>query len=211
MAHKCFISFKKEDQKYREEIDKLFDESDVINKGLDKRINSSDGDYIMKKIREDYLKDSTVTLFLIGEHSSENEGFDSLGQDKNYFIKKELQSSLYNGQGNTRNGILGVVLPSMYDRIYKGTYTCSTCGKSHNHVSINDSTVIKEFSENYYLEPHNGCAWSEDERYCVLVKWDDFILNPEKYINEAYEKRDSDLSDKVHVNINRGNVIKRYW
>lgn len=208
MAHKCFISFKKEDQKYREEIDKLFDESDVINKGLDKRINSSDGDYIMKKIREDYLKDSTVTLFLIGEHSSENEGFDSLGQDKNYFIKKELQSSLYNGQGNTRNGILGVVLPSMYDRIYKGTYTCSTCGKSHNHVSINDSTVIKEFSENYYLEPHNGCAWSEDERYCVLVKWDDFILNPEKYINEAYEKRDSDLSDKVHVNINRGITYK---
>ena len=208
MAHKCFISFKKEDQKYREEIDKLFDESDVINKGLDKRINSSDGDYIMKKIREDYLKDSTVTLFLIGEHSSENEGFDSLGQDKNYFIKKELQSSLFNGQGNTRNGILGVVLPSMYDRIYKGTYTCSTCGKSHNHVSINDSTVIKEFSENYYLEPHNGCAWSEDERYCVLVKWDDFILNPEKYINEAYEKRDSDLSDKVHVNINRGNTYK---
>lgn len=208
MAHKCFISFKKEDQKYREEIDKLFDESDVINKGLDKRINSSDGDYIMKKIREDYLKDSTVTLFLIGEHSSENEGFDSLGQDKNYFIKKELQSSLYNGQGNTRNGILGVVLPSMYDRIYKGTYTCSICGKSHNHVSINDSTVIKEFSENYYLEPHNGCAWSEDERYCVLVKWDDFILNPEKYINETYEKRDSDLSDKVHVNINRGNTYK---
>lgn len=208
MAHKCFISFKKEDQKYREEIDKLFDESDVINKGLDKRINSSDGDYIMKKIREDYLKDSTVTLFLIGEHSSENEGFDSLGQDKNYFNKKELQSSLYDGQGNTRNGILGVVLPSMYDRIYKGTYTCSTCGKSHNHVSINDSTVIKEFSENYYLEPHNGCAWSEDERYCVLVKWDDFILNPEKYINEAYEKRDSDLSDKVHVNINRGNTYK---
>ncbi len=211
MAHKCFISFKKEDQKYREEIDKLFDESDVINKGLDKRINSSDGDYIMKKIREDYLKDSTVTLFLIGEHSSENEGFDSLGQDKNYFIKKELQSSLYNGQGNTRNGILGVVLPSMYDRIYKGTYTCSTCGKSHNHVSINDSTVIKEFSENYYLEPHSGCAWSEEERYCILVKWDDFINNPEKYINDAFEKRSSELSEKVHVNINRGNVIKRYW
>ena len=211
MAHKCFISFKKEDQKYREEIDKLFDESDVINKGLDKRINSSDGDYIMKKIREDYLKDSTVTLFLIGEHSSENEGFDSLGQDKNYFIKKELQSSLYNGQGNTRNGILGVVIPSMYDRIYKGTYTCSTCGKSHNHVSINDSTVIKEFSENYYLEPHSGCAWSEDERYCILVKWDDFIKNPEKYINEAFDKRSSELSEKVHVNINRGNVIKNYW
>lgn len=208
MAHKCFISYKKEDKYYREEIDKLFNERDVINRGLDKVINSDDGDYIMKKIREDYLKDSTVTLFLIGEHSSENEGEDYLGQDKNYFIKKELQSSLYNGQGNTRNGILGVVIPSMYDSIYKGKYTCQTCGKSHNNVAINDNTVIKEFSENYYLEPHDGCGWSEDERYCVLVKWDDFIVNPEKYINKAYEKRNTDLYDKVHVNINRGNTYK---
>jgi len=208
MAHKCFISYKKEDKYYREEIDKLFDDRDVINKGLDTVINSEDGDYIMKKIRDDYLKDSTVTLFLIGQHSSENEGVDYLGQDKNYFIKKELQSSLYNRQGNTRNGILGVVIPSMYDSIYKGEYTCQSCGKSHNHVAINDNTVIKEFSENYYLKPHSGCAWSEHERYCVLVKWDDFIINPEKYINKAYEKRDSDLSDKVHVNINRGNTYK---
>lgn len=208
MAHKCFISYKKEDGYYREEINKLFDERDVINKGLDRVIDSNNGDYIMKKIREDYLKDSTVTLFLVGEHSSENEGEDYLGQDKNYFIKKELQSSLYNGQGNTRNGILGVVIPSMYDSIYKGEYICQTCGKSHNHVSINDSTVIKEFSENYYLEPHDGCAWSEDERYCVLVKWDDFIDDPEKYINKAFEKRSSELSGKVHVNINRGNVYK---
>ena len=208
MAHKCFISYKKEDKYYREEIDKLFDDRDVINKGLDTVINSEDGDYIMKKIRDDYLKDSTVTLFLIGQHSSENEGVDYLGQDKNYFIKKELQSSLYNRQGNTRNGILGVAIPSMYNSIYKGEYTCQSCGKIHNHVAINDNTVIKEFSENYYLKPHSGCAWSEDERYCVLVKWDDFIINPEKYINKAYEKRDSDVSDKVHVNINRGNTYK---
>lgn len=208
MAHKCFISYKKEDKYYREEIDKLFDDRDVINKGLDTVINSDDGDYIMKKIRDNYLKDSTVTLFLIGQHSSENEGVDYLGQDKNYFIKKELQSSLYNRQGNTRNGILGVVIPSMYNSIYKGEYTCQSCGKSHNHVAINDNTVIKEFSENYYLKPHSGCAWSEDERYCVLVKWDDFIINPEKYINKAYEKRESDVSDKVHVNINRGNTYK---
>lgn len=211
MAHKCFISYKKEDLYYREKIDKLFYKGNVINKGLDTVIESEDGDYIMRKIREDYLKDSTVTLFLIGEHSSENEGIDVDGRDINYFIKKELQSSLYNRSGNTRNGILGVVIPSMYDRIYKGEYTCSTCGQKHSCVAINDSTVVKEFSENYYLEPHSGCGWSEDERYCILVKWDDFFVNPEKYINEAFEKRNSNLYDKVHVNINRGNVFKNFW
>ena len=210
MAHKCFISFKKDDQYYRNKLDSLFDDKDVINKSLDRVIDSENGNYIMQVIRDDYLKDSTVTIFLIGEHSSENEGVDWNG-DKNYFIKKELQSSLYNGVGNTRNGILGVVLPEMYDQIYRGQYTCNSCGKKHNYVNINDNTVIKEFSENYYLEPHEGCAWSEDERYCVLAKWDDFINDHEYYINSAFNKRDTDLSKKVHVNINRGFIKKSYF
>ena len=83
MGHKCFISFKKEDQWYRDQIDKLFASSDLINKGLDRVINSDDGDYIMKAIRQEYLKDSTVTIFLIGTHSSENEGLDYMGRRKN--------------------------------------------------------------------------------------------------------------------------------
>ena len=79
MGHKCFISFKKEDQWYRDQIDKLLASSDVINKGLNRVINSDDGEYIMKTIRQDYLKDSTVTIFMIGSHSSENEGYDYMG------------------------------------------------------------------------------------------------------------------------------------
>lgn len=203
MAHKCFISYKKEDQSYRDKLFKIFDNNDVINKSLNRVIDSDDGDYIMQTIRKDYLKDSTVTVFLIGEHSSENEGTDLQGKDKNYFIKKELQSSLYNGNGNTRNSILGVVLPNMYERIYHGSGTCNKCGKTHNYVQISDTTVIKEFSENYYLEPHSGCGWSEEERYCVLVTWEDFIYNPEEYINQAFDKRETDLYNKVHVNIKR--------
>ena len=199
MGHKCFISFKKEDQWYRDRIDKLFAASDLINKGLDRVIDSTNGEYIMKTIRQDYLKDSTVTVFLIGTHSSENEDFDFFGRRKNYFIERELQASLYNGDGNTRNGILGVVLPEMYDMIYKGNYKCATCGGTHSTVVIGDSTVIREFSRNYYIEPHSGCAWSENERYCVLVKWDDFIQNPEQYVNEAFDKRTSDIAGKVKI------------
>lgn len=199
MGHKCFISFKKEDQWYRDQIDKLFASSDLINKGLDRVINSDDGDYIMKAIRQEYLTDSTVTIFLIGTHSSENEGLDYMGRRKNYFIERELQASLYSGIGNTRNGILGVVLPEMYEKIYKGTYECSSCGGTHNYVSIGDSTVIREFSANYYIKPHSRCAWSEDERYCVLVKWDDFVTSPESYVNAAFDKRTSEIASKVKV------------
>lgn len=192
MAHKCFISFKTEDKHYKECIQRDLN-VDMIDKSLDDPINSEDEDYIMRKIREDYLSDSTVTIFLIGESSYEN-----LGYNQQRFIKRELQASLYNGSNNTRNGILGVVLPQMYDNIYRGMQVCSICENSHNIVQINDSTVIREFSYNYYL-PNDKCAWAEDDRYCVLVKWEDFCKNPEFYINMAFEKRSAPIASKVKV------------
>ena len=195
---KCFISYKKEDKQYKDYLVNNLGSEHFINKALDRKIESYDGDYIMKVIRQDYLCDSTVTIFLIGSHSSENEGYDSYG-DKNYFIKRELAASLYNGAGNTRNGILGVVLPDMYDKIYKGSYKCYTCKSEHNYVAIDDSTVIREFSCNYYTEPHDGCAWSNDETYCVLVKWDDFLASPDTYIEKSYDKRFSDIANKIRI------------
>lgn len=74
MGHKCFISYKKEDKTYKNYLVELFAGQDVIDKSLDRIIDSEDGDYIMETIRNDYLSDSTVTIFLIGQHSSENEG-----------------------------------------------------------------------------------------------------------------------------------------
>lgn len=110
-----------------------------------------------------------------------------------------MQASLYNGENNTKNGILGIVLPSMYDKVYKGKEQCSVCGKNHNIVCINDNTTIKEFSYNYYIPKESGCSWSEDERYCVLVKWEDFKNDPETYIDNAFNKRKSEISKKTKV------------
>ena len=87
----------------------------------------------------------------------------------------------------------------MYNRIFKGTYTCSVCNGSHNYVAIDDSTVIKEFSANYYITPHSGCCWTEEERFCTLVKWEDFVKSPEVYINNAFDKRQSEIAKKVKV------------
>ena len=192
MSHKCFISFKTEDKKYKKYIQEDL-KIDMIDKSLNTPINSTDEDYIMRKIREDYLSDSTVTIHLIGEYSAEN-----LLYENQAYIKRELQASLSNGENNTKNGILGIVLPNMYDKIFKGSEVCSVCGKSHNIVCINDSTVVKEFSYNYYI-PKDGCSWSEEDRFCVLVKWNDFVKNPELYINKAFDKRSSLISAKTKV------------
>lgn len=196
MGHKCFISFKKEDELYKLTIQNWVDKNkiDMIDKSLDEPINSYDEEYIMRRIRQDYLSDSTVTIFLIGEYSSED-----LGYEEQKYIKRELQASLYNGVGNSRSGILGVVLPHMYDKIYKGSYQCITCGGTHTWVAIGDSTVIKEFSKNYYLNSHGKCSYAEEDRYCVLVKWSDFSQNPNTYIDMAFNKRSQPIANDVIV------------
>lgn len=192
-SHKCFISFKSDDMHYKKYIQNYLD-IDMIDKSLNEPIQSENEDYIMRKIREDYLQDSTVTIHLIGQYSAENSYL-----NQNY-IKRELQASLSNTSAGTRNGILGVVLPELYDKIYKGQQACSQCFKNHNIVVINENTTIREFSYNYYLPLDNGKhVWSEDDRYCVLVKWEDFIVSPNKYIEQAFNKRASDIAKKIKV------------
>lgn len=63
-------------------------------------INSTDIDYVMRRIRELYLQDSTVTIVLLGgcTHSRR-------------YVDWEIKSSLRQGQ-YTPNGLMGIVLPS---------------------------------------------------------------------------------------------------
>jgi hypothetical protein len=194
MGRKCFISFKSEDMIYKKRIQNELAIS-MVDKSLNEPIDSDDEDYILRKIRDDYLSGSTVTIHLIGNRSAE-----TLGWDEQRFIKRELQASLYNGSGNTRNGILGVVLPSVENYIFQGTKTCTTCEQSHeiNIVNISNNSTIREFNYNYYI-PNDKCAHGEEDRYCVLVRWQDFYNDPEKYIEKAYEKRTHPISSKVRV------------
>ncbi|MCG8405692.1 MAG: TIR domain-containing protein [Phycisphaerales bacterium] len=173
----------------------------MIDQSLNVPIDSEIEDYIMQKIREDYLADSTVTIHLIGANSAER-----LGWDEQRFIKRELQASLYNGVGNTRNGILGVVLPEIYQLVFKGKQTCGQCGGSPDVVKVNDNTVVREFSSNYYMSS-NKCCYSEGDRYCVLTSWIEFCTEPNKFIDQAFSKRTDLIANKVVVFPNRGSSL----
>lgn len=192
MARKLYISFKAEDMAYKTALEEM-ESLDVIHKSLTEPINSEDEDYIMQVIRRDYLSGSTVTIHLIGQYGAENRGW-----QEQRFIKRELQASLYNGAGNTKNGILGIVLPDMESTIFGGSYVCSTCGGSHNTVRINDSTTVSEFNYNYYI-PNNKCAWSEEDRYCTLTTWSEFLKDPNAHIEAAFAKRTAPIASKTKV------------
>ena len=67
-------------------------------------------------------------------------------------------------------------------------------------MAINNSTVIKEFSANYYLfKPEGVCGYTNENRFCILVKWDDFIMNPNEYIQQAFDKREANIAKRTIV------------
>ena len=106
--HKVFISYHHDDQEEVETFVKTFaDERDVfiaraLGVGMEESIiNSDDTDYVMRRIRELYLVDSTVTLVAMGKCTWARR-----------YVDWELQSSLRSGETVTPNGLLGVKLPS---------------------------------------------------------------------------------------------------
>ena len=108
IKHRCFISYHHADQnEVSAFIDKFSTEEKVFTAyGLgrsmaDEIINSTDTDYVMRRIRELYLKDSTVTLVMLGKCTWARR-----------YVDWEIQASLRNGLTVTPNGLLGVKLPS---------------------------------------------------------------------------------------------------
>lgn len=105
---KVFISYHHADQYEVDGFVNTFDAfHDVfIARGLglnmaDDIVNSTDTDYVMRRIRELYLRDSTVTIVLIGRCTWARR-----------YVDWELQASLRRGEFTTPNGLVGIVLPS---------------------------------------------------------------------------------------------------
>lgn len=103
--HKCFISYHQEDA---DEVCKFIDDHSnvLIAKVLgvsddDDFIDSSNTDYVMRRIREKYLTDSTVTIVLLGKCTWARK-----------YVDWEVAATLRNDPKNKRSGLLGVTLPS---------------------------------------------------------------------------------------------------
>jgi len=104
--HKCFVSYQVDDL---DEVTTFLDThgSEFIARSVgvteeDDFVNSTDAEYIKRRIREVYLTDSTVTIVLLGRCTWSRK-----------FIDWEISSSLRDDSINRRNGLLAIPLPSM--------------------------------------------------------------------------------------------------
>ena len=103
--HKAFISFCHEDQQYKNELAALGKVHDIF---VDRSVNTGDipdnqtDEQIRTKIRDEYLRDSAVTIVLIGADTKHRKHVDW-----------EIHSSMYDDKINKRSGILAVKLPTL--------------------------------------------------------------------------------------------------
>ena len=109
--HKVFISYHHaNDQYYRDYFDTIF--SSVYNIIVSKSVQIGDidsnlkADTVRQKIRDEYLRDSTVTVVLIGTDTW-----------KRKHVDWEIGASIRRTSFNPRSGLLGIILPS-YQRPY---------------------------------------------------------------------------------------------
>jgi len=86
----------------------------------DEFINSTNPDYVMQRIREIYLEDSTVTIVLIG----------SCTHSRRY-VDWEIKSSLQQGR-YLPNGLMGIVLPSQNNSAHLPERLSANWNKEHN-------------------------------------------------------------------------------
>lgn len=105
MAHKCFISYNAADKAAVDTFCETYSGS-FIRRGLkmeDDIINSNDTDYVMRRIRQLYLQDSTVTIVLIGKCTWARK-----------FVDWEVQASLRNPADGYPNGLVAIQLWKSY-------------------------------------------------------------------------------------------------
>ena len=168
--HKVFISYHHaNDEDDKKEFVELF--CDMLDGFIDNSVWDGDIDdknlnaeQIYKKIRDDYIKDSTVTIVLIGKETW-----------KRKHIDWEIATSLVNGSVNKRNGLIGILLPS-YD--WTDSFDdFDKCESTENGGYFNPCTIPPRLHDNVksgYAKIYN---WSYDI---------DFI---KKIIHETFDRR----------------------
>ncbi|MCU7927221.1 MAG: TIR domain-containing protein [Candidatus Thiodiazotropha sp. (ex Dulcina madagascariensis)] len=189
--HKVFISYHhSNDQAYKEDLI----ESDIF---IDASVDTGDIDEglsdqaIRQKIRDEYLKDSSVTIVLVGAETKNRKHVDW-----------EIYSSMYDGQVNKKSGVLVINLPSI--RCTNFTAAHGDEEKKALYPSTSSWTTLKnrsDYEKRYPYAPSriidnllkNGAKVS-------VTNWDNITDDAQKLkllIDLTYEDRagcDYDLS-----------------
>lgn len=179
--HKVFVSYHHtNDQRYRDQFEELF--TNVYDIMVSKSVQIGDisvnlkTETIRQKIRDEYLRDSTVTVVLIGSETW-----------KRKHVDWEISSSIRETKNSSRSGLIGIVLPS-YPRTNTSKYNRYTipprlhdnivCSFASIHNWSNDPSVVQKwiheaFSRRNEINPDNSRKLFKENRSQYKPQWQD--------------------------------------
>lgn len=186
MAHRVFISYHHaNDQTRKNELAKWAEENDVF---IDWSVYTGDisddltDQQIREIIRDGYLRESTVTIVLVGTETKYRKHVDW-----------EIYSSMYDGKVNKKSGIIVINLPSV-----NCTYFYSSHYDEKNNVfpECSDWVTITdrvEFERRYpYMPDRIIDNLLKTEAKVSVINWDQLTVAKLKYmIEKAFEDRAS--------------------
>lgn len=144
MRHNVFVSYHHaNDQQYRNSFEHFF--SNYYDIMVSKSVQIGDlndnlqTETIRQKIRDNYLRDSTVTVVLIGAETW-----------KRKHVDWEIGASIRQTQYNPRSGLIGILLPSYhnYCGIEYGRYNKNTIPPRLSGNVDNGFAKLYEWSDN---------------------------------------------------------------
>jgi hypothetical protein len=162
--HKVFVSYHHEnDQRRRNSFEQAF--ADVYNIMDSRSVKIGDiprglnTDEVARRIRDDYLKDTTVTVVLIGEDTWRRKHVDW-----------EIAATVRDTDANLRGGLIGILLPSHPSYRSDHYYPYTIPPRLHYNVDCGFAKVYKwndspdtvagwigeAFKRRNSIEPDNG-------------------------------------------------------
>lgn len=193
MAHKTFISYKwSEAQDLRDRIIEALGEDATYYKGETSDspdLTDTSTENIKSKLK-DMMYDTSVTIVILSPNMKKSKWID---WEIEYCVKNIKRKD----RTSCTNGIVGVIMKSdgSYDWFRKTSQNCHRTAT----VSYELDKVFDIISKNHFNS--NPKRWHCDEcktydsllgSYITFVTEEEFLRDPQKYIENAYKKSEND-------------------
>lgn len=193
MAHKTFISYKySEAQDLRDRIIKALGDDASYYQGetSDSPDLTDTSTENIKKNLKDMMYDTSVTIVIISPHIKESKWID-------WEIEYCLKNITRKNRTSHTNGVVGVIMKvnGGYDW-FKYTSTKPDGCSVTNYYDSKVYDIINNNRYNQYPKVYScnqcKCVNALTGSYIAFVEEDEFLSNPQKYINNAYDKSEKD-------------------
>ena len=195
MAHKIFISYKySEARNLRNSIiDALGDDAIYYQGETSSSPDLSDtSTENIKKNLTDMMYDTSVTIVIISPNMKNSNWID-------WEIEYSLKNITRKGRTSHTNGVVGVIMK--FNGGYSWLKTTSTNGDGCTSSSYDESKVYSIINNNRFNQ--NPKKYSCDTcktvnaltgSYIAYVEEETFLSDPQKYIDNAYDKSENDAA-----------------